>query len=361
MDSQQQRKIIHVDMDAFFASVEQRDQPELRSKPVVVGGSPTSRGVVAACSYEAREFGIHSAMPSSQAYRLCPHAIFVSPRIDAYREVSMIIRQIFWRFASAVEPLSLDEAYLDVSGTAILGGTATRIAQAIKQAIFDETQLTASAGVSYNKFLAKIASDMDKPNGLYVIKPEQGEGFVAGLDVSKFHGVGPVTERKMYRLGIKTGGDLRAFSRQELRYEFGKSADYFYHIARAVDLRPVRSKIKRKSLGREVTFRSDVSDQHVMVEQIRSLSEEVWSGLQANKLQAKTVTLKVKYSNFCLTTRALTQVSVIKDLASMQLMLESLLTRTDSARRAVRLIGVSASGLAAEEPQEAELRQLELF
>lgn len=361
MVCQQQRKIIHVDMDAFFASVEQRDQPQLRLKPVVVGGLPTSRGVVAACSYEARQFGIHSAMPSSQAYRLCPHAIFVPPRIDAYREVSMLIRQIFWRFASAVEPLSLDEAYLDVSDSAMLEGGATRIAQAIKQAIFDKTRLTASAGVSYNKFLAKIASDMDKPNGLYVIKPEQGEGFVAGLNISKFYGVGPVTEGKMHRLGIKTGGDLRAFSRQELRYEFGKSADYFYNIARAIDLRPVRSNIERKSLGREVTFKSDVSDQQVLLEQIKSLSDEVWCGLQANKLQAKTVTLKVRYADFCLTTRARTQVSAIKDLASMQLILGGLLTRTDSARRAVRLIGVSASGLTLKEPQEAELRQLELF
>ena len=204
-----QRKIIHVDMDAFFASVEQRDQPDYKGKPLIVGGQPNSRGVVAACSYEARKFGIHSAMPSARAYRLCPEAIFVPPRFEAYREVSNQIRAIFWRYASEVEPLSLDEAYLDVTYTEDFEGSATLIAQAIKRDILAKTGLTASAGISFNKFLAKIASDMNKPNGLYLIKPEQGEAFVADLTIGKFHGIGPATEGKMKKIGIKTGKDLR--------------------------------------------------------------------------------------------------------------------------------------------------------
>jgi len=253
-----QRKIIHVDMDAFFASVEQRDQPEYQGQPLIVGGQPNSRGVVAACSYEARKFGIHSAMPSSRAYRLCPKAIFVKPRFEAYRAVSNQIREIFWRYASQVEPLSLDEAYLDVSYTEAFDGSATRIAQAIKADILSTTKLNASAGVSYNKFLAKIASDMDKPNGLYVIKPEQGMDFVANLPVGQFHGIGPATEAKMQKLGIHTGADLRNKSLAQLVERFGKSGQYYYNIARAIDERPVRSQRVRKSLGKETTFAEDV-------------------------------------------------------------------------------------------------------
>ncbi len=242
-----QRKIIHVDMDAFFASVEQRDQPEYQGKPLIVGGKPNSRGVVAACSYEARKFGIHSAMPSARAYKLCPQAIFVSPRFEAYREVSHQMREIFWQYATQVEPLSLDEAYLDVTYTADFDGSATRIAQAIKAEILAKTQLNASAGVSYNKFLAKIASDMDKPNGLYVITPEQGLAFVAELPIGKFHGIGPATEAKMQKLGIQTGADLRQKTLVELVERFGKSGQYYYNIARAIDGRPIRSTRVRKS------------------------------------------------------------------------------------------------------------------
>ncbi|MEH6504391.1 MAG: DNA polymerase IV [Cycloclasticus sp.] len=344
MSLAKQRKIIHVDMDAFFASVEQRDRAELRGKPVVVGGQPNSRGVVAACSYEARKFGIHSAMPSSRAYRLCPDAIFVPTRFEAYREVSTKIHEIFWRYATEVEPLSLDEAYLDVSHVTILDGSATRIAQAIKDDIQAETGLIASAGVSYNKFLAKLASDVDKPNGLYVIKPEQGVNFVAALAIGKFHGVGPATEAKMHKLGIKTGADLKAWNAFDLAANFGKSGDYYYHIARGIDLRPVRSTRVRKSLGKETTFAEDISDIPTLVAHQNALAEKVFQHLDAKQLQAKTITLKVKYANFQQVTRSLSRTEPIKDLADMQAILSELLSRTEAGQQAVRLVGVTVSG-----------------
>lgn len=344
-----QRKIIHVDMDAFYASVEQRDQPDLRARPVVVGGQPDSRGVVAACSYEARQFGIHSAMASSRAYRLCPHAVFVPPRFEAYRQVSSQIQQIFWRYASEVEPLSLDEAYLDVSEATVLAGSATRIAQAIKDDIKAETQLIASAGVSYNKFLAKMASDMDKPDGLYVITPDQGEAFVAALLIGKFHGVGPATEAKMHRLGIKTGADLKAWDALDLTAHFGKSGGYYYHIARGVDLRPVRSSRQRKSLGKETTFAVDICDTTELLAHINVLAETVFKLLLAKKMQAKTVTLKVKYSNFRQITRSISLPYPIEGIVQMQALLADLFAKTDAHKQSVRLLGVTVSGLITED------------
>jgi len=356
-----QRKIIHLDMDAFFASVEQRDNPKLQGLPVVVGGQPDSRGVVAACSYEARQFGIHSAMPSSRAHRLCPQAVFVAPRIEAYRAVSVIIQKIFRRYASEVEPLSLDEAYLDVSDSEMFAGSATHIAQAIKAEILEETQLVASAGVSYNKFLAKMASDMDKPNGLYVIKPAQGESFVADLAVAKFHGVGPVTAAKMHRLGIQTGRDLRAKSKQQLQAAFGKSAEYFYNIARAIDLRPVCSVRRRKSLGKETTFTTDIADINVLREQLIELSDKLWQRLERDGLQAKTFTLKVKYANFRQISRALSAAQTIKQPSEMHALLLELLSRVELGQQAVRLLGVTASGFAEQSVADSRGRQLELF
>ena len=344
-----QRKIIHVDMDAFYASVEQRDQPELRARPVVVGGQPDSRGVVAACSYEARQFGIHSAMASSRAYRLCPQAVFVPPRFEAYRQVSSQIQHIFWQYASEVEPLSLDEAYLDVSDANLLGGSATRIAQAIKDDIKAETQLIASAGVSYNKFLAKMASDMDKPDGLYVITPDQGEAFVAALPIGKFHGIGPATEAKMHRLGIKTGADLKDWRAIDLTARFGKSGDYYYHIARGVDLRPVRSSRQRKSLGKETTFAVDICDTSELLAHINALAERVFKLLLVKKMRAKTVTLKVKYSNFRQITRSISLPYPIEGIVQIQVLLADLLTKTDVDKQAVRLLGVTVSGLIAED------------
>jgi len=340
-----QRKIIHIDMDAFFASVEQRDQPELQGQPVIVGGQPNSRGVVAACSYEARQFGIHSAMPSSRAYKLCPQAIFVPPRFEAYKEASKKIHEVFWRYASDVEPLSLDEAYLDVSHSNEFKGSATRIAEAIKKDITKETQLIASAGVSYNKFLAKIASDMDKPNGLYVIRPEQGEAFIATLPIGKFYGVGPATETKMNKLGIKNGHDLRSKSTFDLAKSFGKSAEYFFKIARGIDLRPVRSTRIRKSLGKETTFKDDIYDTTLLIEKLNQLTQQVFDNLDAQQFIAKTITLKIKYANFKSITRSYSDSKNFIQLSQMPTLLADLLSRTDAGQQGVRLVGISASGL----------------
>ncbi len=338
-----QRKIIHVDMDAFFASVEQRDQPVYMGKPLIVGGPPNSRGVVAACSYEARKYGIHSAMPSSRAYRLCPQAIFVAPRFEAYREVSNKIRAIFWRYASEVEPLSLDEAYLDVTYIDDFEGSATLIAQAIKRDILAETSLTASAGISFNKFLAKIASDMDKPNGLYVIKPEQGRAFVADLAIGKFHGIGPATEAKMRKIDIETGKDLRQKSLAELVENFGKSGQYYFNIARAIDERPVRSQREQKSLGKETTFAQDVLSIKELTLKLEVLAEQVLSSMATQNMLARTITLKIKYANFQQITRAHTVEHSI-DLATLKQLIPLLLTRTEVGQKAVRLVGLSLSG-----------------
>lgn len=337
-----QRKIIHVDMDAFFASVEQRDHPEYQGKPLIVGGQPDSRGVVAACSYEARKFGIHSAMPCARAYRLCPQAIFVRPRFEAYREVSGQIRDIFWRYASEVEPLSLDEAYLDVSYTAEYNGSATLIARAIKRDILKETRLTASAGVSYNKFLAKIASDMDKPNGLYVIRPEQGEKFVETLPVGKFHGIGPATEKKMKQLGIETGLDLRNKTLAQLTDRFGKAGQYYFNIARAIDERPVRSTRIRKSLGKETTFALDITSVTELTAKLLDLAEIVLESLAKQKLNARTVTVKVKYSDFQQVTRAHTLEHSI-EFGDLREVIPMLLARTEAGKNPVRLVGLSLS------------------
>jgi len=355
-----QRKIIHVDMDAFFASVEQRDQPDYKGKPLIVGGQPNSRGVVAACSYEARKFGIHSAMPSSRAYRLCPDAIFVPPRFDAYREVSNQIRAIFWRYASEVEPLSLDEAYLDVTYTGDFDGSATLIARAIKSEILAETHLTASAGISYNKFLAKIASDMDKPNGLYVIKPEQGKAFVGDLAIGKFHGIGPVTEGKMKKIGIETGKDLRKKSLSELVDNFGKAGQYYFNIARAIDERPVLSQRERKSLGKETTFTKDVVSLEELNNTLNALAEQVLNSLAKQNMQARTLTIKIKYANFEQITRAHTAEQIL-ELESLKQLIPLLLTRTEVGQKAVRLVGLSLSGFYNEKRQpqlDLELSEL---
>jgi DNA polymerase IV len=353
-----QRKIIHVDMDAFFASVEQRDQPDYQGKPLIVGGQPNSRGVVAACSYEARQFGIHSAMPCSQAYRLCPQAIFVPPRFEAYKEVSTQIREVFWRYASEVEPLSLDEAYLDVTYTAEYNGSATLIAKAIKREILEETNLIASAGVSYNKFLAKVASDMDKPDGLYVIKPEQGQGFVSKLAIGKFHGIGPATEAKMNKLGIETGRDLRLLSQDELTQKFGKSGQYYYNISRGIDHRPVRSQRVRKSLGKETTFAEDTLSVEVLLAKLAPLAEQVLASLDKQELKARTLTLKVKYSNFQQVTRAYTSEEAL-DFDAVQLLLPVLMAKTEAGSLPVRLVGLSLSGFDRPKPVKVQ-SQLDL-
>ncbi|MFD2571189.1 DNA polymerase IV [Spirosoma soli] len=344
-------------MDAFYASVEQRDNPELRGKPVAVGGS-RQRGVVAAASYEARTFGVRSAMASSVAIRKCPDLIFVKPRFEVYKTVSQQIRSIFAEYTDLIEPLSLDEAYLDVTAITTQGVTATEIAQAIKERIKLETQLTASAGVSYNKFLAKLASDYRKPDGLYVIKPNQGLAFVEQLDVGQFHGVGRVTAHKMNELGIFTGLDLRQQSEAFLTQHFGKVGHHYYSIARAIDERPVTANRVRKSVGSENTFEQDLMDESALVAGLQPLIDDVWSYCERTSIMGRTVTLKVKYADFQQITRSKTLLGVIGNKAALERITIELLTSLLPLQKEVRLLGVSLSTLQA--PDQAERGQLML-
>jgi DNA polymerase-4 len=298
-----QRKIIHIDMDAFFASVEQRDNPELRGKPVAVGGS-SERGVVAAASYEARTFGVRSAMASVTAKRKCPELLFVKPRFEVYKEVSGQIRDIFAEYTPLIEPLSLDEAYLDVTENLKGISSATEIAEQIRAKILATTELTASAGVSYNKFLAKLASDHRKPDGLFVITPRMGLGFVEDLPVGRFHGIGPATTAKMNRLGIHTGRDLRSRTMAFLEAQFGKSGAYYYWILRGIDERPVRSDRVRKSVGAENTFPKDLVSYEAMAEALQPILDKLWSACERSGAYGRTVTLKLKYADFQQLTRS---------------------------------------------------------
>ncbi len=299
------RKIIHIDMDAFYASVEQRDNPELRGQPVAVGGSQ-ERGVVAAASYEARKFGVRSAMASVIAKRKCPDLIFVRPRFDVYKSVSLQIRKIFAEYTRLIEPLSLDEAYLDITENLKGIVSATWIAEEIRARIRSETGLPASAGVSYNKVLAKLASDHNKPDGLFVITPESGPGFVEGLPVRQFHGVGPATARKMEQLGIRTGLDLRAQTEAFLQQHFGKAGAYFYWASRGIDERPVRADRIRKSVGAENTFPIDLFTYEAARDALREIVGKVWDYCERSGVRGRTATLKVKYANFRQITRSRT-------------------------------------------------------
>jgi len=350
MEQEKTRKIIHIDMDAFYASVEQRDNPKLRGLPVIVGGRPNGRGVVAACSYEARAFGVHSAMPSSEAGRRCPHATFVKSRFDVYKSVSQQIQAVFREFSNLVEPLSLDEAYLDVSSSEVFDGSAIRIAEEIRSIIKQRTNLTASAGVSYNKFLAKIASDMNKPNGLFTILPIDGEAFVASLEIGKFYGVGKATESRMHELGIRTGADLRAWTLPELSAEFGKSAQYYYNVARGIDHRPVRSSRTRKSIGSETTFGENLNKYEDMLEVLERLAERVISELNGKDLQATTLTIKVRFANFDTFTRSHTHKVGFNTPEIPKRIMPFLLRRALEKRHhaSVRLLGVSLSGLSSD-------------
>lgn len=353
-DAPRPRKIIHIDMDAFYASVEQRDNPELRGKPVAVGGA-RERGVVAAASYEARKFGVRSAMPSVTARRKCPDLIFVRPRFDVYREVSLQIRAIFAEYTSLIEPLALDEAYLDVTENG--AGSATQIAEEIRAKIKSATGLTASAGVSYNKFLAKIASDYRKPDGLFVITPKMGPGFVETLEVGRFHGVGPATREKMSRLGIETGADLRAQSLAFLDQHFGKAGAYYYWIARGVDERPVRANRIRKSIGAENTFFQDVFTLPQAQEALAPIVEKVWSACEKNNMRGRTATLKVKYADFRIITRSRTIDAPIGSRDELARIALELMAPVFPAPTGVRLLGVSLSSL---ESAGAGPRQLRL-
>jgi len=343
-NSERQRKIIHVDMDAFYASVEQRDNPDLRGKPLAVGGS-AARGVVAAASYEARTFGVHSAMPSVTAKRKCPELIFVKPRFDVYKEVSQQIRAIFAEYTPMIEPLSLDEAYLDVTENLKGMEIATEIALEIRAKIKAVTGLNASAGISYNKFLAKMASDLNKPNGQAVITPKNGPGFVENLPVKKFHGVGPATADKMHRLGIETGADLKTKDIAFLQHHFGKSGPYFYWIARGIDERLVKANRVRKSVGAEDTFDQDIHAVEPARDGIQPLIDKVWGYCAANGIGAKTATLKVKYSDFNQITRSKTVSRSFQDIQELQSVMEALLMPIFPVSKGVRLLGVTLSSL----------------
>ncbi|MDV7142961.1 DNA polymerase IV [Tropicimonas sp. TH_r6] len=341
-----QRRILHVDMDAFFASVEQRDDSTLRGKPVAVGRGQV-RGVVAAASYEARRFGVKSAMPSLTAMRLCPDLIFVRPRFEVYRAVSEEIHSIFRDYTKLVEPLSLDEAYLDVTTACSAGKTATGIATEIRARIREKVGLTASAGVSVNKFLAKLASDQDKPDGLTVIRPNRVADFVAELPVKRFHGVGPVTRAKMEALGILTGADLRNWRVEDLAQHFGSSAAHYWRISRGIDDRPVVPHRESKSVGAEETFDSDIEDLKAGKQAVAKIAAKVATRVEKKGVLGHTVTVKVKFSDFEQVTRQVTLSDPISGSEDLTAVAGRLLTEVHPFRRPVRLLGVTLSSLVA--------------
>ncbi len=361
-DSAGLRKIIHIDMDAFFASVEQRDAPELKGQPVAVGGS-RARGVVAAASYEARVFGVRSAMPSVKALRLCPQLIFMPPRFEVYKGVSRQIRAIFAEFTPLIEPLSLDEAYLDVTQDLKGLGSATHIAQLIRARIKAETGLTASAGVSYNKFIAKLASDENKPDGLCVVRPGEGAHFVARLPVRRFHGVGPRGAEKMASLGIATGADLRARDLPFLRAHFGAQADYLYRAARGIDLRRVRPNRPRKSIGGERTFERDISTGSALRAALERIIDMVWHDIERVGAKGRTVTLKLRLSDFTLRTHARSLARAVEGREEFAMLAEGLLDAVLPLPQSVRLMGLTLSALERKGAvmPVAEGRQLDLF
>ncbi|EDP72713.1 hypothetical protein FBALC1_16467 [Flavobacteriales bacterium ALC-1] len=337
------RKIIHVDMDAFYASVAQMDNPELKGKPIAVGGGG-KRGVISAASYEARKFGVKSAMSGRLAEKLCPELIFVRTDFERYSEISKRIRKIFYDYTDLVEPLSLDEAYLDVTENKIGLPSATLIAQKIRQRIFDEVGLTASAGISINKFVAKIASDYNKPNGQKTVNPEDVLQFLEDLDIRKFYGVGKVTAEKMYQKGIFTGKDLKSKSADYLEKNFGKSGRSYYHIVRGIHNSKVKPNRIRKSLAAERTFRENLSSEIFMLEKLRQIAEEVSKRLDKSKVAGKTITLKIKYSDFTLQTRSKTLPYYVSEKAIVLETAKDLLYQ-DKLNNSVRLLGISLSNL----------------
>ncbi|MFA6834256.1 MAG: DNA polymerase IV [Bacteroidaceae bacterium] len=347
------RKIIHIDMDAFFASVEQRDNPELRGKPVAVGHS-SKRGVVAAASYEARKYGVHSAMPSVQASRLCPHLIFVPGRMHIYKEVSKQVHEIFREYTDLIEPLSIDEAFLDVTENNKEIPLGVTIAREIKEKIKKQLQLTASAGVSYNKFLAKIASDIRKPDGLCTIHPEQALDFISDLPIESFWGVGPVTAKKMHRLGIHTGLDLRETSLQTLIRHFGKSGQLYYDFSRGVDLRPVESERVRKSVGCENTLEKDLKRKSSFIIELYHVATELVVRLEKSEFRGNTLTLKIKFNDFSQVTRSQTLEHPIYKLKEI-LALAKKLFQTIEEKRPIRLIGLSVSNPVQQKEEQGEV------
>lgn len=344
MSSAPHRKIIHIDMDAFYASVEQRDNPSYLGKPIIVGGSPEGRGgVVATASYEARKFGVRSAMPSKQAQQRCPQAIFVKPRFDAYKEASRQIRDIFKRYTDLIEPLSLDEAYLDVTEDKQNIHSAITIAEQIMKAITDELQLTASAGVSINKFVAKIASDMKKPNGLTFIGPSRIAGFMESLPVEKFFGVGKVTAAKMKNMGLHTGADLKKLSEADLRQRFGKTGSFFYKIVRGIDERPVQPYRETKSLAAEDTFSYDLTNPEEMNAELERIALLVCNRLSRYQLRGRTITVKIKYADFRIITRSRSFTEPLSSTETISQTAKALLASAMPFEKGIRLLGISLS------------------
>ena len=352
------RKIIHVDMDAFFASVEQRDNLQYRGKAIAVGGSPAKRGAVAAANYEARKFGVHSAMPSRTAQQKCPQLLFVQPRFEVYRAVSEQIREIFCRYTDLVEPVALDEAYLDVTQNKCNTPSATLMAQDIKAAILQATGLTASAGVSVNKFLAKMATGINKPDGLSVILPEQASAFVEGLRIEKFHGVGDVTAAKMHELGIHSGIDLKRWSEAKLVEQFGKVGRFYYSIARAQDDRPVEPNRVRKSIGAETSYEPDLSDYALMLQELAKIAETVKQRLDEKQASGRTLTLKVKFADYQQITRSKTVMVPIREVEMIGGLARELFSTIDVESREVRLLGICLSNLDSVEKQYVQLSLL---
>jgi DNA polymerase-4 len=349
------RKIIHIDMDAFYAAVEQRDEPAYRGKPIAVGGTPAQRGAVATASYEARQYGIHSAMPSRTAAQKCPHLIFVKPCFAVYRAISQQIRDIFHRYTDWVEPLALDEAYLDVTENHYGLPSATQIAQEIRQLIYQETGLTASAGVSINKFLAKIASGLNKPNGFCLIAPQAAEAFVEQLPIEKFYGVGQVTAAKMHRLGIYNGADLKRWPVADLMREFGKVGQYYYNLAHVQDDRPVQPNRVRKSLGVENSFEPELVDRALMVTELEAIAQSLYQQAEKQQFYGRTLTLKVKFVDYQQVTRSRTLMEPIHCLEQVSDLAEELLALTEAGDQSVRLLGLALSNLS--QPKEERVLQ----
>lgn len=359
MSKEETRKIIHIDMDAFYASVEQRDNPELRGQPLAVGGTG-GRGVIAAASYEARKFGVRSAMPSRVALRKCPTLLFVKPEFEKYKAVSKEINAIFERYTSVIEPLSLDEAFLDVTYSKYELQSATLIAQQIKNDIRNELDLIASAGVSYNKFLAKIASDQDKPDGLFVITPDEGAAFMEELPIEDFFGVGKVTAEKMKANKIFKGVDLLPYSRWELQQLFGKTGGFLFDIARGIDDRPVQSERVRKSVGAEMTFSEDVSDENSINEKFSQVFDKWWQRYESHDRKGRSVTLKIRNYEFETITRSITEPDYVLDKVEIRKKLDQLLHEAIVPGVPLRLIGVSISGFEMEETDK-EVQQLTIW
>ena len=350
MDSEP-RKIIHIDMDAFYASVEQRDDPALRGKPIAVGGGGP-RGVVATASYEARTFGVKSAMPGARARRLCPDLLFVKPRFEVYRAVSAHVREIFARFTDIIQPLSLDEAYLDVTVNKPDLASATVIAQEIRRMIHEETGLTASAGVSYNKLIAKLASDQNKPDGICVVRPGEGAGFMAEMPVRRIHGVGPVTARRMHALGIETGADLRARDLPFLQQHFGSAASFYYRAARGEDDRPVHERQERKSVSVEDTFFDDLITQDALVVEIDRISQSLWGRIEKSGAYGRTIVLKIKFADFRIITRSKSMSAPVRSPDLLAETARALLLAQLPLPMGARLLGLGVHNLDAEEPVE---------